>query len=87
MFPDDRPLRMPFSEWLRHQYIADELLLHRILWTDDHVLRVRMCSTSTTVTYGHGIILMLSTTVVSILQHQGLGWNCGGHCREPLSAT
>jgi hypothetical protein len=25
---------MQFCEWLRHQYAADELFLHKILWTD-----------------------------------------------------
>jgi hypothetical protein len=35
LFPDDRPLRMQFCEWLRHQRTADELFLHNILWTDE----------------------------------------------------
>jgi hypothetical protein len=34
LFPDDRPLRMQFCEWLRHQHAAYELFLHNILWTD-----------------------------------------------------
>jgi hypothetical protein len=33
--PDDRPLRMQFCEWLRHQHTADELFFHNILWTDE----------------------------------------------------
>jgi hypothetical protein len=52
------------------------------------VLRVRACSMSTTVTSGHGIILMLYRTWVSTpLQRQRLGWYRRGHCRGPLSAT
>jgi hypothetical protein len=48
LFPDDRPLRMQFCEWLRHQHAANEIFLH-ILWTDEACLtRVRVCSTSTT---------------------------------------
>jgi hypothetical protein len=39
------------------------------------VLRMRVCSTSTTVTSGHGIILMLSANV-GPLQRQRLGWYC-----------
>jgi hypothetical protein len=51
-----------------------------------HVLHVRVCSTSTTVTSGNGIILMLSANVSSLLQHQHLGWYRRGHCLGPLSA-
>jgi hypothetical protein len=35
LFPDDRPLRMQYCAWLRHQHAADEFFLHNILWTDE----------------------------------------------------
>jgi hypothetical protein len=50
------------------------------------VLRVNVCSTSTTVT--SGIILMDPRIwVPNPLQRQRLGWNRWGHCSGPLSAT
>jgi hypothetical protein len=32
LFPDDRPLRMQFCEWLYHQHFAEELFSHKILY-------------------------------------------------------
>jgi hypothetical protein len=64
LFPDDRSLRKQFCEWLQ-QHAADELFFTQ------HSLGIRSvfyawgggCSTSTTVTSGHGIIPMLSANV------------------------
>jgi hypothetical protein len=35
MFPDNRPQRMPFCEWLWYQHTANEFFLHNILCTDE----------------------------------------------------
>jgi hypothetical protein len=47
----------------RHQPTVDELFLHIICRQTKDVLSVKVCSTSTEVTSGHRIILMLSITV------------------------
>jgi hypothetical protein len=35
MIPGDRPLRMQFRDWLRHQHVADEPLLQNTQWTHE----------------------------------------------------
>jgi hypothetical protein len=37
LFTHERPIRMQFCEWLRHECPADELLLHKIPWRYDSV--------------------------------------------------
>jgi len=34
LFPENHPLWMQFCKWLWHQYVADDLILHKLLWTD-----------------------------------------------------
>jgi hypothetical protein len=74
LFSDDSPLGMQFCEWLRRQHTEDELFCGQT----KHVLRVRVCSTSTTVTSEHGIISMLSASA------SAFGLNRREHCRGPL---
>lgn len=35
LFPADRPLRIQFCRWLRHQHTADEPFLHNTAWTGE----------------------------------------------------
>jgi hypothetical protein len=63
LFPDDRPIRMRFCEWLRHQGAAGSSSHTTCCEQTKRVLRVKVCSASTTVTSGHITILMLSVNV------------------------
>jgi hypothetical protein len=57
---------------------------HTIVWTDKHDLYVRVCSTSTTVTSEHGIILMLSVNMsINSALPSVLGLESSGHCCGP----
>jgi hypothetical protein len=62
-FPNDRPLRKQFCEWL-HKHTKDELFSWSVLWTDEaFFIHVMMCSTATTIISGHRIIPMLYANV------------------------
>jgi hypothetical protein len=61
LFPDDRPVRMQYFEWLRYQRTANGRIT--FCGQTKSVLRVSVCSTSTTVTCGQGINLTLFANV------------------------
>jgi hypothetical protein len=62
LFPGDRPIQLLFCECLQ-QHNADKPFLLTPCGEMKHVLRVRVCSSFTAATSGHGMILMLSANV------------------------
>jgi hypothetical protein len=60
-FPDSRPLRTQFWEWLRH--IGDDLFLHSSLWRDEACFTLQCVFNINKSRTGHGIVFMLSVNV------------------------
>jgi hypothetical protein len=87
------PLFMELTSVSRRSYSTD-VVGYDIHWSSlfkygqtKHVLCVRLCSRSTAVTPGHGIIFMLSTNVGNKSGLASLGCNRRGYCHGPLSAA
>jgi len=76
---------MHFCELLRHQYTADDFILHDILWTGD------MCFTYDSVfnfcDSPSGYLSSLRKRGYQVRSAPPLGWYLIGHCCGLLSAT